>query len=101
MPSKAIVTVTYEKDQVSSSTSSIIENLEKHGTISAVLIPSLSCLQIFIRNFMIGVARGLGFFVGGTVIIGILVWIVQSIVSMNIPYLTELFRQLLTFIKMN
>ena len=44
-------------------------------------------------------ARGLGFFIGGTVIIGMLAWTIQSIVSMNIPYLTEIFRQLLTFIK--
>ena len=99
MPQKLHLTITYDKDNVSPQAQTTLNNLEKCGKLSTVIIPSLTTPQIIARNFMIGMARGLGFFIGGTVIIGILAWIIQSVVSMNIPYLTEIFRQILTIIK--
>lgn len=98
MPNKVVVTFTYEKG-ADKQLDSALEPFEKQGTVSAVIIPPLSTLQIVARNFCIGMARGLGFFIGGTVIIGLIIWTIQSIISMNIPYLTELFKQLLTIIK--
>lgn len=98
MSRKVLVTLSYEKDP-KSALDPALEKLQARGTISAVLIPPLSLWQIFFRNLAIGIARGLGFFIGGTVIIGILAYVIQQLVSMNIPYLTELFRQLLAFIR--
>lgn len=98
MPNKVLVTLTYEKGD-DSQLACTLEPFEKRGIVSAVIIPPLSTPQIIARNFCIGMARGLGFFIGGTVIIGLIIWTIQSIISMNIPYLTELFKQLLTIIK--
>ena len=99
MPQKVMVTIQCPRENLPPEAQSALNSIEKCGTLSTVIIPPLTTSQIFVRNFMIGIARGLGFFSGGTVIIGMLAWTIQSIVSMNIPYLTEIFRQLLTFIK--
>lgn len=99
MPQKLHLTITYDKDKTSPQAQATLNSMEKSGTLSTVIIPSLTVPQIIFRNFIIGMARGLGFFIGGTVIIGILAWIIQSVVSMNIPYLTGIFKQVLTIIK--
>ena len=99
MPQKIMVTIRCAREALSPEAQPTLDDIEKCGTLSTVIIPPLTKSEIFIRNFMIGIARGLGFFIGGTVIIGILAWTIQSIVSMNIPYLTEIFKQLLTIIK--
>ena len=44
-------------------------------------------------SFISGIAKGLGFFIGGTIVVAIVYKIVSHIISMNIPYLTELLRQ--------
>lgn len=98
MPDKVLLTLTYEKG-ADKALDAALKPFEKQGVLSAVIIPPLSTPQIIARNFCIGMARGLGFFIGGTVIIGLIVWTIQSVISMNIPYLTELFKQLLTIIK--
>lgn len=43
--------------------------------------------QIFYRNFMAGIARGVGIGIGVTVITAILVIFLQNIVKLNIPVL--------------
>lgn len=43
-------------------------------------------------NFIAGVARGLGFTIGTTLVLAVLYKILTRIISMNIPYLTELLR---------
>ena len=44
-------------------------------------------------NFISGIARGLGFSIGASIVLAIIYKIVRYIISMNIPYLTELLRQ--------
>jgi hypothetical protein len=39
------------------------------------------------------VARGLGFSIGTTIVLAVLYKIISQIISMNIPYLTELLKQ--------
>ncbi len=99
MPQKMVITLTCEKDEDARNLRETLNSLERTGAVSTVVIPPLSLPQIFARNFMIGIARGLGFFIGGTVIIGLIVWAIQTMISMNIPYLTELLKELLTMIK--
>ena len=43
--------------------------------------------QIFFRNFMAGIARGVGIGIGVTAITAILVILLQNIVKLNIPVL--------------
>ena len=52
--------------------------------------------QIFIRNFMAGVSRGVGIGIGITIISAIIVYILQNLIKLNIPvigeYLTDLIQ---------
>lgn len=45
--------------------------------------------EMFIRNFLAGVARGIGIGIGVTVITAILVMILQKMVTLNIPIIGE------------
>ena len=45
--------------------------------------------KILWLNFLSGIARGLGFSIGTTLVLAVLYKIVSRIISMNIPYLTE------------
>lgn len=45
--------------------------------------------EIFLRNFLAGVARGVGIGIGVTVITAILVFLAQKIVKLNIPIIGE------------
>ena len=46
-------------------------------------------------NFIFGIAKGFGFFIGATIVVAIVCKILSHIISMNIPYLTELLRQVM------
>ena len=52
--------------------------------------------QIFIRNFMAGISRGVGIGIGITIISAIIVYILQNLIKLNIPvigeYLTDLIQ---------
>ena len=45
--------------------------------------------QVFLRNFIAGISRGVGIGIGVTVITAILVYILQRIVTLNIPVIGE------------
>ena len=45
--------------------------------------------EIFKRNFLAGIARGVGIAIGVTVITALLVYILQKIVKLNIPLIGE------------
>lgn len=45
--------------------------------------------EIFLRNFLAGIARGVGIGIGVTVISAIVIYILQKIVRLNIPLLGE------------
>lgn len=47
-------------------------------------------------NFLIGIARGFGFFIGATVVVAIVVWIVARILT-QIPYIGAFFETLKEF----
>jgi len=49
--------------------------------------------KILWLNFISGIAKGLGFSIGAGIVLAVLYKIVSYIISMNIPYLTELLRQ--------
>lgn len=56
-------------------------------------------VKIFMLNFMSGVARGLGFTVGTAIVLAIAYKVLSYVISMNIPYLTELLNELVAMIK--
>ncbi|MCL2469109.1 MAG: DUF5665 domain-containing protein [Alphaproteobacteria bacterium] len=55
--------------------------------------------KLFWLNFYAGVARGLGFTVGTAVVLAIVYKILSHLISMNIPYLTEMLRNFIEMIQ--
>lgn len=49
--------------------------------------------KILWLSFLSGIARGLGFTVGTALVLAVVFKIVQRLISMNIPYLTEMLNQ--------
>ena len=52
-----------------------------------------------LRHFFIGAARGVGLTIGTALIIAFFIWLLQHIISMNIPFLTEMLKEFVQFIK--
>lgn len=50
----------------------------------------------FWMNFLYGIARGLGFFIGATVVVGIVVWIISRVLT-QLPFVGEFFETLQQF----
>jgi len=55
--------------------------------------------KILWLNFISGVARGFGFSIGAGIVLAVIYKIISYIISMNIPYLTELLREGLEIVK--
>ena len=51
--------------------------------------------KILWLNFISGIAKGFGFTIGASIVLAVVYKIISYIVSMNIPYLTELLGQAL------
>ena len=50
-------------------------------------------------NVFIGVARGLGFTLGTTVVLAIVYKLIKHMIAMNVPYITEMLREFLETIQ--
>lgn len=50
-------------------------------------------------NFWIGVSRGIGLTVGATIVLAIIFKVVGWLISMNIPYLTEVLQDIVQVVK--
>lgn len=57
--------------------------------------------EIFKRNFLAGIFRGIGIGIGVTIITAILVYILQKIVKLNIPVIGEYIIDILNIIEKN
>lgn len=55
--------------------------------------------KILWLNFLSGIARGLGFTVGTSIVLAIAYNIISHIVSMNIPYITETLQKFVEVVK--
>lgn len=55
--------------------------------------------KLILNNLMIGAARGLGFAIGTTVILALLVAFIRQLIAANIPFLTELLRDFVALIR--
>ncbi|MBQ4567245.1 MAG: hypothetical protein IJA79_03850 [Desulfovibrio sp.] len=55
--------------------------------------------KILWLNFLSGVARGLGFTVGTAIVLAIAYKVLKQLISMNIPYLTEVLKDVVELIK--
>ena len=55
--------------------------------------------KILWLNFLSGVARGLGFTIGTTLVLAVVYKIESQIISMNIPYITQWLQNLVEMVK--
>ena len=76
----------------------LAQRLENSGIAEYVEL-SQRTGKILWLNFISGVARGLGFTIGATIVLATIYKIISYIISMNIPYLTDLLRQVVEIIK--
>jgi len=72
--------------------------LENSGVAEYVQL-SLRTGKILWLNFISGIARGLGFTIGASIVLAAIYKIISYIISMNIPYLTELLKQVAEIVK--
>jgi hypothetical protein len=76
----------------------LAQRLENSGVAEYVKL-SQRTGKILWLNFISGVARGLGFTMGATLVLALIYKIISHIISMNIPYLTGALQQLVDMIK--
>lgn len=70
----------------------IAKRLENSGVAEYVKL-SQRTGKILWLNFLSGIARGLGFSIGTTLVLALLYKVLSRLISMNIPYLTELLQR--------
>ncbi len=50
-------------------------------------------------NLVSGMARGVGFFLGATLVVAIIIKIVSTLVSLNVPYLSDMMKEAQTILE--
>ncbi len=75
-----------------------MQRLDNSGLAEYVQL-SRNTPKILWLNFLSGVARGLGFTIGTSLVLAVVYKIVSRLISMNIPYLTELLQNIIKVTK--
>lgn len=76
----------------------LLQRLDNAGLTEYIRL-SQKTGKILWLNFLSGIARGLGFSIGASLVLAVLYKILARIISMNIPYLTELLQQIMNMAK--
>ena len=76
----------------------LLQRLDNAGLTEYVKL-SQQTGKILWLNFLSGMARGLGFSIGATLVLAVVYKILARIISMNIPYLTDLLQQVMNMAK--
>ena len=85
-------------DQKQAQAELLLQRLDNAGLTEYVKL-SQKTGKILWLNFLSGIARGLGFSIGATLVLAVVFKILARIISMNIPYLTELLQQVMNMAK--
>ena len=85
-------------DQKQAQAELLLQRLDNAGLTEYVKL-SQKTGKILLLNFLSGIARGLGFSIGATLVLAVVYKILARIISMNIPYLTELLQQVMNMAK--
>lgn len=91
------------KKLISSTNKSLkkLNNLLEKNNINDLIYILGNKKEIFKRNFLAGIFRGIGIGIGVTIITAILIYILQRIVKLNIPVIGEYIIDLLNIIEKN
>jgi len=76
----------------------LAQRLENSGVEQYVRL-SQNTPKILWLNFLSGIARGLGFTLGTALVLAALYKIIRKLISMNIPYLTEMLTEFIIMVK--
>ena len=85
-------------DQKQAQAELLLQRLDNAGLTEYVKL-SQKTGKILWLNFLSGIARGLGFSIGATLVLAVVYKILARIISMNIPYLTDLLQQVMSMAK--
>lgn len=82
----------------------LLIRIEKNNGIVGLLVVTQKNWHFWIRQIFIGVCRGFGFSLGGTIVISIVVAIIYNTLDffnnmINIPYLTDLIKKIIEILK--
>ena len=78
--------------------SRLLERLDATGVAQYVRL--MQCTpKVLWLNFISGIARGLGFTVGTAIVLAVAYKIISHIITMNIPYLTDMLMDLVEIIQ--
>ena len=86
------------KDEKQAQAELLLQRLDTAGLSEYVRL-SQKTGRILWLNFLSGIARGLGFSIGATLVLAVVYKILARIISMNIPYLTDLLQQVMNMAK--
>jgi len=76
----------------------LTQRLENSGVEEYVRL-SQNTPKILWLNFLSGIARGLGFTLGTAIVLAGLYKVISKLISMKIPYLTELLTEFIIMVK--
>ena len=82
-------------DEAQAQAELLLQRLDNAGLTEYVKL-SQNTGKILWLNFLSGIARGLGFSIGASLVLAVVYKILARIISMNIPYLTELLQQIMS-----
>ena len=82
-------------DEAQAQAELLLQRLDNAGLTECVKL-SQKTGRILWLNFLSGIARGLGFSIGASLVLAVVYKILARIISMNIPYLTELLQQIMS-----
>jgi hypothetical protein len=87
-----------EKEEKIDRIERLLERIDNSG-VSEFIRLSQNTRKILWLNFLSGIARGLGFTVGTAIVLAIMYRVVSELISMNIPYLTEMLTNFIDMIQ--
>ncbi|MDL2263225.1 DUF5665 domain-containing protein [Synergistaceae bacterium OttesenSCG-928-I11] len=78
----------------------LLERMDNSGVSEFVRL-SQNTGKILWLNFLSGIARGLGFTVGTAIVLAVMYKAIAELISMNIPYLTEMLTNFIDMIQLH
>ena len=79
------------------------EKIAREGQIAGLVLVSCSKWQVFLRNFLSGMARGLGFALGSTLVLALflagLYALCEALIVIKLPFVTEWLEKFLLMLK--
>lgn len=93
----------YEKEQlglIASKIEAVLDKMERNKIHEYIDLVNNKKKLIYI-NLLIGISRGLGTVIGVTVITALLIFILQKIISLNIPLIGDFIAQIVKIVQSN